>query len=85
MLMNKVHDMSPPGFPSAATSAAESSVPILESKSQGDDYVWDVFYHRPTTLGEWNAAIANIGTLCVDFFYFHLQGFLVSCFLNLVG
>ncbi|KIM78501.1 hypothetical protein PILCRDRAFT_824407 [Piloderma croceum F 1598] len=81
----KIHDISPPGSPSAATSAAKSSVPIPESKSQGDDYVWDVFYHRPTTLSEWNAAIANIGTLCVYFFYFDWQGFLVSCFLNLVG
>jgi len=26
------------------------------------DYVWDVFYHRPATLTEWNAA-ANVGTL----------------------
>jgi len=26
------------------------------------DYVWDVFYHRPATLSEWNEA-ANVGTL----------------------
>jgi hypothetical protein len=26
------------------------------------DYVWDVFYHRPATLSEWNQA-ANVGTL----------------------
>jgi len=64
MLTNylKIHDMSPPGSPSAENPAAESSVPIPESKSRGDDYVWDVFYHRPTELSEWNA-IANIGTL----------------------
>jgi hypothetical protein len=81
----KVHDISPPGSPSTAKPAAESSVSISKSKSQGDDYVWDVFYHRPTNLGEWNA-IANIGTLCVHFIYFCLDGFCwVSCFLNLVG
>ncbi|KAG5648395.1 hypothetical protein DXG03_004969 [Asterophora parasitica] len=33
-----------------------------DSDSQPDDYVWDVFYHRPVTLSEWNAA-ANVGTL----------------------
>ncbi|KAG6900395.1 hypothetical protein C0993_011383 [Termitomyces sp. T159_Od127] len=27
-----------------------------------DDYVWDVFYHRPATLSEWNEA-ANVATL----------------------
>jgi hypothetical protein len=72
--LSKVHDMSPPGSPSAENPAAESSVPIPESKSRGDDYVWDVFYHRPTELSEWNA-IANIGTLCVNFFCLCLQGF----------
>ncbi|KAG6865505.1 hypothetical protein C0991_001935 [Blastosporella zonata] len=29
---------------------------------QIDDYVWDVFYHRPATLSEWNEA-ANVATL----------------------
>jgi len=33
-----------------------------ETIPSSDDYVWDVFYHRPTTLSEWNAA-ANVGTL----------------------
>jgi len=33
------------------------------STSQYNDYVWDVFYHRPATLSEWNEA-ANVGTLC---------------------
>ncbi|RDB17900.1 RNA polymerase II nuclear localization protein IWR1 [Hypsizygus marmoreus] len=32
------------------------------SSSKSDDYVWDVFYHRPATLSEWNDA-ANVGTL----------------------
>ncbi|KAK7048130.1 hypothetical protein R3P38DRAFT_3387632 [Favolaschia claudopus] len=35
-----------------------TSEPSLSS----DDYVWDVFYHRPATLSEWNEA-ANVGTL----------------------
>ena len=34
------------------------------STSQSDDYVWDVFYHRPATLSDWNE-VANVGTLCV--------------------
>lgn len=33
-----------------------------QSTAQSDDYVWDVFYHRPATLSEWNLA-ANVGTL----------------------
>jgi len=53
--------MSPPGSPSIASAVAEHSEFVSESKSQDDDYVWDVFYHRPANL-EWNA-ITNIGTL----------------------
>jgi hypothetical protein len=58
----KIHDMSPPGTPSAAKSVEQSPTPVPESKSESGDYVWDVFYHRPTKLCEWNA-VANIGTL----------------------
>ena len=36
----------------------------MPSSSSGDDYVWDVFYHRPATLSEWND-VANIGTVYV--------------------
>ncbi|KAF7297734.1 Iwr1 domain-containing protein [Mycena kentingensis (nom. inval.)] len=36
---------------------------LSSSTSSVDDYVWDVFYHRPTTLSEWNAAAANVATL----------------------
>ncbi|KAJ7070027.1 hypothetical protein C8F01DRAFT_1115039 [Mycena amicta] len=35
---------------------------LSASTSSSNDYVWDVFYHRPATLSEWNAA-ANVGTL----------------------
>ena len=38
----------------------------LQSALDGD-YVWDVFYHRPATLSEWNEA-ANVGTLWVSSF-----------------
>ncbi len=31
--------------------------------TSNNDYVWDVFYHRPTTLSAWNAAAANVGML----------------------
>ncbi|KAK0503449.1 hypothetical protein EDD18DRAFT_1346313 [Armillaria luteobubalina] len=37
---------------------AAASEPAPES----GDYVWDVFYHRPSTLSEWNDA-ATVGTL----------------------
>lgn len=37
---------------------AAASEPAPES----GDYVWDVFYHKPSTLSEWNEA-ASIGTL----------------------
>ncbi|KAK0463951.1 uncharacterized protein EV420DRAFT_1303814 [Desarmillaria tabescens] len=37
---------------------AAASEPAPESS----DYVWDVFYHRPSTLSEWNEAAA-VGTL----------------------
>ncbi|KDR82625.1 hypothetical protein GALMADRAFT_238041 [Galerina marginata CBS 339.88] len=30
--------------------------------SSENDYVWDVFYHRPATLSEWNE-VANVGTV----------------------
>ncbi|KAJ7163253.1 hypothetical protein C8R46DRAFT_1078736, partial [Mycena filopes] len=43
----------------SAPSAAESS---STETSSTDDYVWDIFYHRPATLSEWNEA-ANVGTL----------------------
>ncbi|KAG7447893.1 uncharacterized protein BT62DRAFT_929994 [Guyanagaster necrorhizus] len=33
-----------------------------EPAPESEDYVWDVFYHRPSTLSEWNEA-ATIGTL----------------------
>ncbi|KAJ7134332.1 hypothetical protein C8R44DRAFT_770214 [Mycena epipterygia] len=47
-----------------SASASSSSVPetLPTSTSSTDDYVWDVFYHRPATLTEWNEA-ANVGTL----------------------
>lgn len=32
---------------------------------ESDDYVWDVFYHRPASLSEWNHVAANVGTLYV--------------------
>jgi hypothetical protein len=39
--------------------------PISNLTPKPDDYVWDVFYHRPVTLSEWNE-VANVGTLCVS-------------------
>lgn len=44
----------------------ENSVSLIKDVTMqtSDDYVWDVFYHRPATLSEWNEA-ANIATLYV--------------------
>ncbi|KAJ7828087.1 hypothetical protein B0H13DRAFT_2420383 [Mycena leptocephala] len=48
---------------SASVSSVAETLPPSESLSSStDDYVWDVFYHRPVTLTEWNEA-ANVGTL----------------------
>jgi len=47
---------------SASTSSVAETLPPSQSSSSIDDYVWDVFYHRPATLTEWNEA-ANVGTL----------------------
>ncbi|KZP05212.1 hypothetical protein FIBSPDRAFT_923225 [Athelia psychrophila] len=56
----KIHDMTPPGSPSLKKPSS-SALPAI-GKSD-DDYVWDVFYHRPASLSEWNAVAANVGTL----------------------
>ncbi|KAG6844519.1 hypothetical protein H0H87_006280 [Tephrocybe sp. NHM501043] len=40
----------------------KDATPSEDDKMQTDDYVWDVFYHRPATLSEWNEA-ANVATL----------------------
>lgn len=73
--LSKVHDMSPPG-----SSTAEGSPVLTEAKVESEDYVWDVFYHKPTKLSEWNA-VANIGTLCVHFSGFCMHGLFVVLFL----
>ncbi|KAJ7644344.1 hypothetical protein FB45DRAFT_897592 [Roridomyces roridus] len=46
----------------ATSSSLASSLHSSASTSATDDYVWDVFYHRPATLTEWNE-VANVGTL----------------------
>lgn len=60
--------------PPAKSSSADSSAAIIGQKALKiplpDDYVWDVFYHRPTTSSE-KAELVNIGTLCVHGFFFH--------------
>jgi len=58
-----VHDISPnlPVSPNAATPKVRSGTPVGEDES--GDYVWDVFYHRPVTLSEWNSVAARTGTL----------------------
>jgi len=36
--------------------------PTLPPSTSDGDYVWDVFYHRPATLSQWNE-VAKVGTL----------------------
>jgi hypothetical protein len=53
----KLHD-----FPLTTKETTFTAGELATSTSKHDDYVWDVFYHRPATLSEWNEA-ANVGTL----------------------
>lgn len=36
--------------------------PNTDGGASDDDYVYDVFYHRPQTLAQWNSA-ANVATV----------------------
>lgn len=49
---------------SPAPSSGPKKPASSELKASDNDYVWDVFYHRPATLTEWNA-VANVGTVYV--------------------
>lgn len=62
--------------PNAATPKVRSGTPVGEEES--GDYVWDVFYHRPVTLSEWNSVAARTGTLWV-LCSFYLSSLLSSC------
>ncbi|KIM43232.1 hypothetical protein M413DRAFT_444040 [Hebeloma cylindrosporum] len=59
----RIHNIDPndnsASTPGGIYGSAGANVP---SNSSSDDYVWDVFYHRPATLSEWNE-VANIGTV----------------------
>lgn len=60
-----VHSIDPNDNSASAPSIMyESAGANVPSSSSGDDYVWDVFYHRPATLSEWND-VANVGTVYV--------------------
>ncbi|KAF8967109.1 hypothetical protein BDZ97DRAFT_566928 [Flammula alnicola] len=62
----KIHDVdvntsdASPALKKPSGSALRTGVPLATSND--DDYVWDVFYHRPATLSEWNE-VANVGTV----------------------
>ncbi|KAF8195510.1 hypothetical protein BJ912DRAFT_923745 [Pholiota molesta] len=47
---------------SPAPSSGPKKPASSELKASDNDYVWDVFYHRPATSTEWNA-VANVGTV----------------------
>jgi hypothetical protein len=57
---------------SPAPSSGPKKPASSELKASDNDYVWDVFYHRPATSTEWNA-VANVGTV-----YAFLQYFIVK-------
>ena len=62
--------MSPPA--TATFTAATPTGPVPNANAEDEDYVWDVFYQRPTKLSEWNA-VANIGTLYVHLYHISHQ------------
>lgn len=61
----KIHDIdigSETNPPALKKPSGVIGQPTLPQSALDGDYVWDVFYHRPATLSEWNEA-ANVGTL----------------------
>jgi len=58
----KIHSIDPNDSSTSASSSNYGSAAANASGSSGGDYVWDVFYHRPASLSEWND-VANIGTV----------------------
>ncbi|KXN88130.1 RNA polymerase II nuclear localization protein iwr1 [Leucoagaricus sp. SymC.cos] len=59
----KIHDI--PTNPTSNTPIVDppSKNATDESLHKSDDYVWDVFYHRPASLSEWNSIAARTGTI----------------------
>lgn len=55
-----------PNSKPVSTSVAPSAKNTASvSDDESGDYVWDVFYHRPVTLSEWNSVATRTGTLYV--------------------
>ncbi|TEB22717.1 hypothetical protein FA13DRAFT_1740618 [Coprinellus micaceus] len=54
--------IAPSQSPIAVHPSINDSRPKPPQDDDDGDYVWDVFFHRPTTLSEWND-LANIGML----------------------
>lgn len=52
----------PSGSPIVVHPSINDSRPKPPQDDDDGDYVWDVFFHRPTTLSEWND-LANVGML----------------------
>jgi len=61
----RVHDEDDVSVPLKKSSALHTNgahhVQLTDTKES--EYVWDVFYHRPATMSEWNAVAANVGTV----------------------
>ncbi|TFK20591.1 hypothetical protein FA15DRAFT_673326 [Coprinopsis marcescibilis] len=63
-----LNDVKPKPTPTAQPSSSEpikstgKATDTVVDAPRSDDYVWDVFYHRPATLTEWNE-VAKVGTV----------------------
>ncbi|PPQ67988.1 hypothetical protein CVT25_000468 [Psilocybe cyanescens] len=61
----KIHHLDPTAEASSTAPKSVSNLNETKAGSQSssdDDYVWDVFYHRPVTLSEWNE-VSNVGSV----------------------
>ncbi|KAF9454838.1 hypothetical protein P691DRAFT_804200 [Macrolepiota fuliginosa MF-IS2] len=59
----KIHDISSNATIDPATTPTPHIKGAPVNDTETDDYVWDVFYHRPATLSEWNSVAARTGTI----------------------
>ncbi|KAF7768105.1 hypothetical protein Agabi119p4_7348 [Agaricus bisporus var. burnettii] len=59
----KIHDIMPSSKPVSTSVAPSAKNTASVSDDESGDYVWDVFYHRPVTLSEWNSVATRTGTL----------------------
>ncbi|KAJ3576299.1 hypothetical protein NP233_g546 [Leucocoprinus birnbaumii] len=60
----RIHDIPTHTEPNTLATASHTKPGKgVTAADESDDYVWDVFYHRPASLSEWNAVAARTGTI----------------------